>query len=67
MLYKSKIFNLETMVYSGCIFDECWIMGPSGRFYSYICLVMLLGSGYVPWVELPVQRRLCPIFMSGVE
>ena len=24
--------------------------------------------GYVVfWVELPVQRRLCPIFMSGVE
>ena len=21
---------------------------------------------FVPWVELPVQRRLCPIFMSGV-
>ena len=21
---------------------------------------------FVPWVELPVQRRLCLIFMSGV-
>ena len=21
---------------------------------------------FVPWAELPVQRRLCPIFMSGV-
>ena len=21
---------------------------------------------FVPWVELPVQRRLCRIFMSGV-
>ena len=21
---------------------------------------------FVPWVELSVQRRLCPIFMSGV-
>ena len=21
---------------------------------------------FVPWVELPVQRRLCPIFVSGV-
>ena len=20
----------------------------------------------VPWIELPVQRRLCPIFVSGV-
>ena len=22
---------------------------------------------FVPWVELPVQRRLCQIFVSGVE
>ena len=22
---------------------------------------------FVPWVELPVQKRLCPIFVSGVE
>ena len=21
---------------------------------------------FVPWVELPIQRRLCMIFMSGV-
>ena len=27
----------------------------------------MVGTGYVPWVELPVQRRLCPIFVSGVE
>ena len=25
----------------------------------------LFGTGCI-WVELPVQRRLCPIFMSGV-
>ena len=32
-----------------------------------ICVVIvnLLGQ-VVPWVELPVQMRLCPIFMSGV-
>ena len=24
------------------------------------------GTGYVLWVELPVQRRLCPIFVSSV-
>ena len=28
-------------------------------------IVNLLGQ-VLPWVELPVQRRLCPIFMSGV-
>ena len=21
---------------------------------------------FVPWVELPIQRRLCPIFVSNV-
>ena len=26
----------------------------------------MVGTGFVPWVELPVQRSLYPIFMSGV-
>ena len=31
------------------------------------CVVILNCSGQVvPWVKLPVQRRLCPIFMIGV-
>ena len=42
-------------------------MGPSGRFYSCICLMILMLGQVVVWVELPVQRRLCPIFVSGVE
>ena len=41
-------------------------MGPSDRFYSCIFLMMLFGTGNVLWVELPVQRRLCPIFMNSV-
>ena len=44
-------------------------MGPSDHFYSHIDLVWLLlivETGFVHWVELPVQRRLCPIFVSGV-
>ena len=41
-------------------------MGPNGRFYSCICLMMLLGTGYVQWVELPVQMSLCPIFVNSV-
>ena len=41
-------------------------MGLSGRFYSCICLMVLFGTGYVLWVELPVQRRLCPIFVNSV-
>ena len=38
-------------------------------FYSYVDPVwslLIVGTCFVPWVELPVQRRLCPIFMSGV-
>ena len=38
-------------------------------FYSHVDPVWSLSTcwdRFVPWVELPVQRRLCPIFMSGV-
>ena len=28
--------------------------------------LLIVGKGFVPWVELPVQRKLCSIFMSGV-
>ena len=28
--------------------------------------LLIVGTSFVPWVELPVQRRLCPIFTSGV-
>ena len=29
-------------------------------------VILIVGTGYVPWVELSVQRRLYPIFVSGV-
>ena len=29
-------------------------------------VIVNFGTCYVLWVELPVQRRLCPIFMSSV-
>ena len=38
-------------------------------FYSHVDPVwslLIVGISFVPWVELPVQRRLCPIFVSGV-
>ena len=27
-------------------------------------VIVIVGIGYVPWVELPVQRRLCPNFLE---
>ena len=47
--------------------------GPKWPFYSFLSLCGLgvvgvnVGTGCVSWVELPVQRRLCSIFMSGVK
>ena len=38
-------------------------------FYSHVdpmWSLLIVGTGFVPWVELHVQRRLCPIFVSGV-
>ena len=29
-------------------------------------VIVNFGTGYVLWIELPVQRRLCPIFVSSV-
>ena len=65
MLYKSKTLTLETMVYSWYV-DEYCCMGPSGRFYSCIYLLMLMIGTGGSWVKLPVQGRLCPIFVSHV-
>ena len=44
-------------------------MSLSDHFYSHMDSVwslLIVGTGFVPWVELSVQRRLCPIFVSGV-
>ena len=65
MLYKSKLLTLETMVYSWDYLDEHWYLGPSCHLYSYWIILDCLGHVCI-WVELPVQRRLCPIFMRDV-
>ena len=44
-------------------------MGPSGHFYFHmdpVWSLLIVETGFVPWVELLVQRRLCQIFISGV-
>ena len=43
-------------------------MGPSGRF-THVIDILMFGTGYMQvciWVELPVQRRLFPIFVKNV-
>ena len=65
MLYKSKTLTLEVMVYSWYVDEYCY-MGPSDRFYSCIYLWMLMIGTGGSWVELPVQGRLCLIFVSRV-
>ena len=43
------------------------VYGPKWLFYSYCEYIGLFGTGicrYCIWVELPVQRRLCPIFVK---
>ena len=50
-------------------------MGPSGRIgyiYIYWTILHCLGQDmqvldkFCIWVELPIQRRLCPIFVKNV-
>ena len=45
-------------------------MGPSGRIgYIYWTILHCLGQvldKFCIWVELPIQRRLCPIFVKNV-
>ena len=65
MLYKSKLLTLETMVYSWDYLDEHWYKGLSGHLYSYWIMLDCLGQVCI-WVELSVQRRLCPIFVRDV-
>ena len=69
VLYKSKnILTLVTIGYIvGMYIEYCY--GPKWPYYScdwiYILdYIALFGTGYagIVWVELPVQRRLCPIF-----
>ena len=70
MLSKSKTFELlELLDIVGFIvgMSFLWVlfMGPSGRFTHVVIILDCLGQVSYRcciWVELPVQRRLCPIF-----
>ena len=69
VLYKSKnILTLVTIGYIvgfivGMYVEYCY--GPKWPYWIYIVYIGLFGTGickFCKWVELPVQRRLCPIF-----
>ena len=71
VLYKSKnILTLVTIGYIvgfivGMYVEYCY--GPKWPYWIYIAYIGLFGTGicrYYFWVELPVQRRLCPIFLK---
>ena len=45
------------------------VYGPKWPFYSCWDYITLFGTGvcrFCIWVELPVQRRLCPIFVKNI-
>ena len=65
MLYKSNLLTLETIVYSWCILMSI-VYGPKWPFLLMLSLMMLMIGTGGSWVELPVQGRLCLIFVSHV-
>ena len=62
MLCKSKILTLVTMVYSWYVYEYCF-MDPCGRF-THVMTYDVDWDRLGTMVELPVQGRLCPIFVS---
>ena len=73
-MYWIREKNLLTLVTIGYIVGFIvgmyieYSYGPKWSYYSYdwiYCIIGLFGTGkcrFCNWVELPVQRRLCPIF-----
>ena len=69
---KSDVITLGGFGDIDCIYMDKWAL--RGHFYSYVDPMWSLyniGTGcheiaqVVFWVELPVQRRLCPIFIKS--
>ena len=62
---KSDVINLSGFGDIDCIYMDKWAL--RGHFYSYVDPVWSLYNiaQVVFWVELSVQRRLCPIFVKS--
>ena len=65
MLNKSKILTRGTIVYSWYILMST-VYGPKWPFLLMLCIILDCLGQVCSWVELLVQRRLCPIFVSHV-
>ena len=66
MLYKSKLLTLETIVYSWDLFRRVLVYGPKWPFLLMYLSFDVDWDRFCIWVELPVQRRLCPIFVNSI-
>ena len=65
MLYKSKILTRGTIVYNWYILMST-VYGPKWPFLLMLCIILDCLGHVCSWVELPVQRRLCPIFVRDI-
>ena len=65
MLYKSRLLTLENMTSSLCMMMSIVVWAQEAVFI-HIYLLMLMLEQVCSWVELPVQNRLCPIFVREV-
>ena len=65
VLFKSKNINSWKLLDIVWIYVLSTVDGPKWPYWIYILHILLIGTGlyrFCIWVELPVQRRLCPIF-----
>ena len=65
MLYKSKFLTLGTIVYSWYILMST-VYRPKWPFLLMLGIILDCLGQVCSWVELPMQRRLCPIFVRDV-
>ena len=64
MLYKRKTLTLETMIYSWYVYEYC--LWAQVAVFTHIYVILDCLGHVCIWVELPVQRRFCPIFVRDV-
>ena len=64
MLYKSKILTLENMAYSWYVDEYISILvWAQEAVFTHINVILDCLGQVCIWEELPIQRRLCPIFV----